>query len=99
MYYIIKREKIRRDIVLKQEKKRRVLKALWQNRKLQFITRYLIFLELMNLAVNGNKVRLKNRCIETGRGKSVLREFHISRIKFRDRLRNGELPGVRKSSW
>jgi len=99
MYYIVKREKVKRKIVLKKERKRILLRSIWQNRQISFALRYLVFLEIMGMEINSNKNRLKNRCIETGRSRSILREFHISRLRFRERMRRGEMPGVRKSSW
>lgn len=44
-------------------------------------------------------VRVKNRCISTGRSKSVLRYYKVSRITFREFASFGVFPGLRKSSW
>jgi small subunit ribosomal protein S14 len=38
----------------------------------------------------------KNRCILTGRSKSILAKFQISRIKFREMFVNGFLIGLKK---
>ncbi len=54
---------------------------------------------LQNLPKNASPVRLKNRCQFTGRGRSYYRKFGISRIVLREMALNGELPGVKKSSW
>jgi len=51
------------------------------------------------LPKNSSKVRLRNRCNLTGRGKGYMRMFGISRIKFRELASNGMIPGVRKASW
>ena len=45
------------------------------------------------------KVRINNRCILTGRSKSVYQSFNISRIKLREQALLGNLPGMQKSSW
>lgn len=45
------------------------------------------------------KTRAFNRCAVSGRRRSYIRYFGLSRIAFRDLARNGELPGVRKASW
>ena len=51
------------------------------------------------LPKNSSKVRLRNRCNITGRGKGYMRMFGISRIKFRELASNGMIPGVTKASW
>lgn len=54
---------------------------------------------LQKLPRNSSPTRLKNRCGITGRGRGYLRDFGLSRIKFRELASVGEVPGVRKSSW
>ena len=54
---------------------------------------------LDKLPKNSSKVRLRNRCALTGRGRGFVRAFGISRIKFRDLASEGKIPGVTKSSW
>ena len=45
------------------------------------------------------KVRVKNRCIVSGRGSSISRIYSISRIQFREFGRDGLITGLMKSSW
>jgi small subunit ribosomal protein S14 len=45
------------------------------------------------------KVQARNRCRLCGRPRAFIRKFGICRICFRTLALNGELPGVRKSSW
>ncbi len=54
---------------------------------------------LQALPKNSSPVRFKNRCGVTGRGRGYLRDFGLSRIKFRELANEGKVPGVRKSSW
>jgi len=54
---------------------------------------------LHKLPKNSSKVRLHNRCSQSGRPKGYLRQFGISRIVFREMASAGLIPGVRKSSW
>lgn len=42
---------------------------------------------------------ISRRCIISGRGKSVVDEFNVTRQRFREMACNGELIGVGKSSW
>ena len=48
---------------------------------------------------NSSPTRLKNRCSETGRPRSYMRTFGLSRLSFREHAVKGEIPGVTKSSW
>lgn len=54
---------------------------------------------LQKLPLNSSPTRVKNRCFATGRGKGYMRDFGLSRIKFRELASEGKIPGVRKSSW
>ncbi len=54
---------------------------------------------LDKLPKNSSKVRLRNRCALTGRGRGFIRMFGVSRIKFRDLATEGKIPGITKSSW
>ncbi len=55
--------------------------------------------ELDKLPKNSSPVRQKNRCQLDGRPRGFMREFGISRIKFRQLAGAGLVPGVKKSSW
>ena len=54
---------------------------------------------LAKLPRNSIPTRLKNRCSETGRPRSYMRQFGLSRISFREHASKGEIPGVTKASW
>ncbi|MEW6570809.1 MAG: type Z 30S ribosomal protein S14 [Nitrospirota bacterium] len=45
------------------------------------------------------KVRVHNRCRICGRPRGFLRKFGMCRICFRTLSLEGQIPGVRKSSW
>jgi small subunit ribosomal protein S14 len=45
------------------------------------------------------KVRVRNRCMVSGRARGYMRKFGVSRIVFREMALRGEIPGVRKASW
>ena len=44
-------------------------------------------------------VREYTRCQRCGRPYSVLKKYGICRICFRELAYNGQIPGVKKSSW
>jgi len=54
---------------------------------------------LASLPRNGAAVRLKNRCLITGRPKGYIRRLGISRVMLRQLAHEGVLPGLRKASW
>ena len=43
--------------------------------------------------------RAYTRCELCGRARAVYRKFQICRLCFRKLANNGEIPGVKKSSW
>jgi len=54
---------------------------------------------LHKLPKNSSKVRLHNRCSQSGRPKGYMRQFGVSRIVFREMASSGLIPGVKKASW
>ena len=54
---------------------------------------------LANLPRNSSPTRRTNRCVETGRQRSYMRQFGLSRLSFREHAVKGEIPGITKSSW
>jgi len=40
-----------------------------------------------------------NRCWHCGRIHGYMRDFNLCRICFRELADNGDLPGIKKSSW
>lgn len=77
----------RRKTVAKYAERRRKLKETGQ------------WLALQKLPRDASPVRIKNRCMLTGRARGFMRAFGVSRIVFRDMALDGTIPGVRKSSW
>ncbi len=54
---------------------------------------------LNKMSRNASRVRLRNRCQLTGRGRGMLSKFKLSRICFREMANKGLIPGVFKASW
>ena len=54
---------------------------------------------LARLPKDASPIRLTNRCVVSGRRRSYLRKFGVSRLTFRELALNGFLPGVTKASW
>ena len=84
---LIAREAKRQRLYEKYRKKREELKANGDYEELQKLPR------------DSSVVRLKNRCMFTGRARSYYRKFGVSRLVFREMALRGEIPGIKKSSW
>jgi small subunit ribosomal protein S14 len=95
---IIKRQ-IKRELL--SEKYADLRKALKKELKTadSFAKKLVIHTKLQKLPRDSARVRLKNRCWKTGRGRSVFRDFGLCRHMVRAMANEGLLPGVIKSSW
>lgn len=60
---------------------------------------FLFYLNRVKYLRLTSKTRLLRRCLITGRNRSVLRSFNLSRIVLRDFIQFGILPGYQKSVW
>lgn len=94
-----KRDKKRRLLVAKYEIKRLSLKYIINNLKFNEEARLSAQKKLRALPTNSSKVRIRNRCVLTGRARGVYKDFKLSRIMFRDLALKGLLPGIKKASW
>ena len=56
-------------------------------------------IKLAKLPRNSSKTRVHNRCKLTGRSRGVYRKLEISRIELRRLSSEGQVPGMKKSSW
>jgi small subunit ribosomal protein S14 len=89
----------RRRMVDRFAGKRAALKAIIMDRTRDAEERFDATLKLAELPRNSAKVRVRNRCILTGRPRAYYRKFGLSRIALRDLASEGQIPGVVKSSW
>jgi small subunit ribosomal protein S14 len=55
--------------------------------------------ELRRQPRDASPVRVRNRDAVDGRPRGHLRKFGLSRVRVRELAHDGQLPGVRKSSW
>jgi len=96
---VINRDLKRRVTVEKFAAKRAELKAAIANVKLSDDERSLARQKLQELPRDSSPVRLRNRCALTGRPRGVFSKFGLGRIKLREYVMRGEVPGVVKASW
>ena len=96
---LINRNKKRIALNLKFANKRKELKKIVMNKKLNLEERFIAQMKLSKLPRNSSKIRIKNRCEITGRAHGVYRKLRISRIALRQLSLQGKIPGMVKSSW
>jgi small subunit ribosomal protein S14 len=99
MKSLIEKDKKRRKLFKKYEKKRRQLKAIIYNKETSSELRSEAQYKLSKLPKDSSRIRIKNRCVLTGRSKGVFRYFKLSRIQLRQLALEGNIPGYTKASW
>ena len=96
---LIERNKKRIKLYNKYKAKHDKLLKQANNKKLSADEQFQARLKLSKIPRNASKVRIRNRCVLTGRARGVYRKFKLSRIAFRELASEGKLPGIIKSSW
>lgn len=92
-------DKKNRFVFFKYEKVRLVLKIIIKNKNIDLNIRQKAFLALLKLPKRSSAVRLRNRCVITGRGRFILSSFSMSRLMLRKLAFEGLIPSIQKSSW
>ncbi|WP_342262152.1 30S ribosomal protein S14 [Alphaproteobacteria bacterium endosymbiont of Tiliacea citrago] len=77
--------------------KRQELKNKIKDPSLNIKEKLLLIQKLDNLPVDSSKVRYRNRCAITGRGRGFYNKFGVSRIMMREFIHF--IPGLKKASW
>jgi len=81
------------------EKKRIILKFLLNDTTLSMEQRLLLNEKLQKLNKKTNNTKINNRCSITYRGRSNLSLFKLSRIRLRELVSLGLVPGYKKAVW
>lgn len=99
----------KKSSVEKQKRRERLVQLKWNKRQeLREKSRDLSLSEeereqarvaLNKMPRDSSPIRLRNRCLMTGRPRGYLRKFKLSRLTFRELASMGMIPGVTKSSW
>ena len=95
----IQKDQKRRTLVSKNELKRLQYKTIITDLSIPKEIRYKYVCKLNNLSRNSSNVRIRNRCVITGRGRAVYRFCKLSRICFRELAAQGLIMGISKASW
>ncbi|MEO6698359.1 MAG: 30S ribosomal protein S14 [Paraperlucidibaca sp.] len=93
------RELKREKLVAKFSTLRQELKATISSVSASEEDRWAAILRLQGLPRDSSPSRLRNRCGLTGRPHGYFRKFGLSRIKLREAVMRGDVPGVVKASW
>ena len=96
---MVEREKKRARTVAKYAQKRAELKAILSNPESSDDERWDAQVKLQKLPRNASPVRQQNRCQITGRPHGVYRKFRLARNKIREHAMQGDIAGLKKSSW
>lgn len=99
MTKFVEKEKKKRIIYIRYEKTRLLLKSILKNSNVSEILRQKAALNLSLLPKNSSKVRLRNRCFLTGRGRFILSSFNLSRLMLRKLANEGVINHLKKASW
>lgn len=96
---MVEREKRRAETAKKYASKRAKLKAAIRDPRASADERAAAQTSLQKLPRDASPTRGRRRCAVTGRPRGVYRKFGLSRVKIREAVNRGELPGVSKASW
>ena len=95
---IFKDNKIRQNFIFS-EFKLNLLKIIFTNKKLSFNIRFNAY-KLINQYLSKVSIsKINNKCILSGRSRSIFRSFKLSRIKIRELTSKGQINGLQKISW
>ena len=95
----IEKQKRRERLVNLKWEKRQDLRNKVYNMNLSEEEREQARIALNKMPRDSSPIRLRNRCLMTGRPRGYLRKFKLSRLIFRERASRGIIPGVTQSSW
>ncbi len=89
----------RKKLAKKYASRRKRLLAIARDRSRPMEERFAAQLKLNELPRNSAPVRIRNRCVVSGRPRGYYRKLRMSRIALRELSNQGLIPGMTKSSW
>jgi ribosomal protein S14 len=99
MQSLLFKDKKRRQLFIKYEEKKYILKYIQNNLNISKTIRERAYTKYLQMPNNSSLTRVRNRCVLTNRPRAVYKKFKFSRIQFRNLALEGEIPGVRKATW
>lgn len=92
-------DNFRRKTYIKYEIKTILLRSIIKNRYIPSVYRYHAAFQKASLPRNASSIKHNNRCVVTGRNLNVIQKVRLSRFEVRKNAYQGNLPGMRRSSW
>lgn len=96
---IVNRDLKRRKTVLQYAEKRIEIMKILNDANVSDEDKSAARIRLQKLPRNSSPVRLRNRCLLTGRPRGVYSKFGLGRCKLREIAMSGNIPGITKASW
>lgn len=96
---MMQREKKRAKLVERDFEKREALKAILKDPEASYEDKMDAQVKMQKLPRDSSPSRRRNRCQITGRPHGFYRKFGLSRIKLRETMMRGDVPGLVKASW
>ncbi|GMM27847.1 mitochondrial 37S ribosomal protein [Martiniozyma asiatica (nom. inval.)] len=93
------RDNFKRQMFKQNEVTTRALKFIARNNALPQKVRLEAQIQLTTMPYYTRSTQISNRCVDSGRGKGIIRDFRLCRYQFRMQALQGLLPGVRKGVW
>jgi small subunit ribosomal protein S14 len=92
-------DNFKRKLFVKNELKRILLKSIIKNTNLPLSYRYFALYNKSKLMRFSSITQQKNKCVETGRIWTTVKNVNYSRFYFRTESNSGNLPGFKRASW
>jgi len=99
MQVLYTKDKNRRHIYKRLEKKRLILNYIKSNLNLDYTIRNIAFFKLRKISLLSSVSKIKNRCVLSNRARAVYKKFRLSRIFFKKYALRGLIMGAKKASW
>lgn len=96
---LIRREERRRTMFLKFEKLRKGLIEIIKNPVSNMHDKHIANKKIQKMPKDSGLCRQRRRCWKTGRPRGVYRMFGLCRHMIRYYANEGDIPGLKKSSW
>lgn len=96
---MIMREAKRTKLVARDYEKRAALRVILKDPEASFEDKMAASVKMQKLPRDSSPSRRRNRCRVTGRPHGFYRKFGLSRIKLRETMMRGDIPGLTKASW
>lgn len=98
MHFFCKNKKFKKDFKLRnsfliKEKKLKFLNYLTHNNNIKQKKKQNIKNIFINLNSKYFKTKIKNRCILSSRSRSIYKKFRLSRLKLKENINLGNIPG------